>query len=505
MPRPERPLDPNSGSIARLAIELRALRQEAGNPSYRELAKLAHYSPTALSEAAGGERLGSLPVTLAYVRACGGDVGWWEERWRAAEAETGKSPRTGRCPYGEPVMLAGRDRLVAAVLDRLSAGAPVAVSGPSGAGTTSLLRAGVVPALGRGAHAEWPVVFLEPGEDPLEELSVHLAALLNLTAGLVHAELSGDSRALRRFLRQALVHHPPGSCVVLVVDQFEQVVTCCRDEGKRLVFLEALEAVCQSDPSRVRLVLGVREDMLWHADFTAHPAIMAALGNPVTVSCLDREALRRAIIGPAAGAGVTVEGRLTGSLVAEAHGRPGGLALLAITLGELWPHREGHRLTYAGYQAVEGVQGVLGRIAEHTYQSLSEAQRAVARKALVRLSALNTAAWLDRAELGGCAEGGALERLAAQRIIVIGVGGVALAHEALPSAWPRLRGWLDAHRECLEKHRRLADAARDWRRLGRDPAALLCGQELSSTLDWIAVRGVDDLNPLELEFLAASD
>ncbi|HZM74273.1 MAG TPA: XRE family transcriptional regulator [Candidatus Limnocylindrales bacterium] len=507
MPRPERPLDPNASAIARFAAELRALRQEAGNPSYRELAKLAHYSPTALSEAAGGERLGSLPVTLAYVRACGGDLEWWEARWRAAVAEAGRRPHTGgpeprACPYGYPVMLAGRDRLVAAVLDRIAAGTPVAVSGPSGAGTTSVLRAGVVPALGRGSTAGWPIVFLEPGEDPLEELSVHLAALLSLTAGLVHTELESDCRALHRLLRQALVSHPPGTCVVLIVDQFEQLVTRCRDEGRRLAFLCALETVCQADPSRVRLVLGVREDVLWHNDFGAHPGILAVLGNPLTVGGLDREALRRAIIGPAAGAGVTVEGALTTMLVADTHGRPGGLALLATTLCELWPHREGHRLTHTAYRAVDGVNGVLGRTAESTYQSLAPAQQEVARRALLRLSALNTSAWLDRTEFNGGDT--ALESLAAQRIIVLGVGGVALAHEALPAVWPRLRGWLDSNPDCLRIHRGLADAARDWRRLGRDRGALLKGPGLVSTLDWASAGGAGELNSLELEFLEAS-
>lgn len=507
MPRPERPLDPNAGAVARFAAELRALRQEAGNPSYRELAKLAHYSPTALSEAAGGERLGSLPVTLAYVRACGGDLEWWEARWRAAVAEAGRRPHAGGneprpCPYGYPVMLAGRDRLVAAVLDRIAAGQPVAVSGPSGAGTTSVLRAGVVPALGYGTTAGWPIVFLEPGEDPLEELSVHLAALLSLTAGLVHAELESDERALHRFLRQALVNHSPGTCVVLIVDQFEQVVTRCRDEARRRAFLDAIEGVCHADLSRVRLVFGVREDMLWHHDFAAHPGIAAVLGNPLSVGCLDREALRRAIIGPAAGAGITVEGALTTILVADTHGRPGGLALLTRTLCELWPHREGHRLTYAAYQAVEGVQGVLSRLAESAYESLGPALREAARRALLRLSALNTSAWLDRDEFKDLDV--ALESLAAQRILVVGVGGVALAHEALPSAWPRLSGWLDTHTDCLRIHRRLADAARDWRRLGRDRGALLQGSGLESTLDWVGAGGRSELNSLELEFLEAS-
>jgi Helix-turn-helix domain len=85
--RPERRLDPAAGPLQRFAFELRQLRQRAGAPSYRQLGKRAHYSATALSEAAAGERLPSLAVTMAYVEACGGDRRDWELRWRAVAAE----------------------------------------------------------------------------------------------------------------------------------------------------------------------------------------------------------------------------------------------------------------------------------------------------------------------------------------------------------------------------------------------------------------------------------
>ena len=92
MPRPERPVDPESGAVARFAIGLRELRRCAGCPGYRELAQHVHYSPTTLAQAARGESLPSLAVTLAYVRGCGGDVGEWERRWRATAAELDPDP-----------------------------------------------------------------------------------------------------------------------------------------------------------------------------------------------------------------------------------------------------------------------------------------------------------------------------------------------------------------------------------------------------------------------------
>src|SRR5262249_45440568 len=70
VPRPERVIDPADGVVARFAVELRKLRQAAGNPAYRELARRVHYSAATLAEAAAGNRLPTLAVTLAYVAAC---------------------------------------------------------------------------------------------------------------------------------------------------------------------------------------------------------------------------------------------------------------------------------------------------------------------------------------------------------------------------------------------------------------------------------------------------
>lgn len=86
MGRPELPLDPEAGAVQRFAHELRALRARSGNPSYRGMAARVHYSRTALAAAASGDRLPSLPVLTAYVRACGGDVTVWRQRWEVARS-----------------------------------------------------------------------------------------------------------------------------------------------------------------------------------------------------------------------------------------------------------------------------------------------------------------------------------------------------------------------------------------------------------------------------------
>ncbi|SEC80491.1 hypothetical protein SAMN04489727_5154 [Amycolatopsis tolypomycina] len=138
MGRPERPLDPTAGPVAAFAHELRVLRNRAGNAGYRELARTAHFAPSVLSTAASGRRLPTLAVTLAFVSACGGDRGAWEQRWWsvAQEART-KAVRPAQLPPGSRTFV-GRAPELAAAAAAIEAGgpgrAPVLVTGPIGTG-----------------------------------------------------------------------------------------------------------------------------------------------------------------------------------------------------------------------------------------------------------------------------------------------------------------------------------------------------------------------------------
>jgi ABC-type glutathione transport system ATPase component len=160
MGRPERPIDPDAGPVAEFASELRKLRDKAGRPSYRELARRASFSVTVLSEAAGGRALPTLAVVKGYVRACGGDACEWEERWRraagqwreAAEGAARPAPYRGLASYGaeHAGLFFGREALTRDLLQRVCAGRFIAVFGPSGSGKSSLLRAGLLAAVSRG-------------------------------------------------------------------------------------------------------------------------------------------------------------------------------------------------------------------------------------------------------------------------------------------------------------------------------------------------------------------
>jgi len=127
MPRAERPLDAEDTELGSFAADLRRLRDKAGKPSYRELGSRAHYSAATLSDAAGGRKLPSLAVVLAYVKACGGDPDEWEQRWRAIAAppeQAGESPYVGLNSFQaeDADRFFGREKLTAKLKDLVCSG-----------------------------------------------------------------------------------------------------------------------------------------------------------------------------------------------------------------------------------------------------------------------------------------------------------------------------------------------------------------------------------------------
>lgn len=505
MPRPERVLDPNGGPVESLAAELRELRRAAGNPGYRELAARCGYSMTVLANAAGGRRLPSLPATLGFVRACGGDPAVWEQRWRDAAAECAalqeKDQRAypdvaaDRAPYlglraydvGDGHRFFGRDRLVAQLVRVLERQRFVAVFGASGSGKSSLLRAGLIPAVtgGRGNGNSG-----RPADDP-----AGAAAPVLLTPG------AEPVRALRRVLDAPRWPPPDG---LLVVDQFEELFTLCPDPAERARFVDELARLAEDPTTTTRVVIGVRAD--FYPRCTEMPLLARLLAEAsVPVGPLCDDELRQVVTEPARCAGLSVERALLIKVMADATGQPGALPVLSHALLETWRQRRGDVLTVAGYEAAGGMATAIARTAETVYQGFDVDRRETARRVLTRMVAIgdgvaDTRRRVDRRELDFPDVDEVLRHLADARLVVLSQDTVEIAHEALIGAWPRLSGWLHADRETLRLHRQLTEDTRVWHALDRDAGALYQGARLTA---WVG-RDTGGLNPAEREFLATS-
>ncbi|MCC8242825.1 WD40 repeat domain-containing protein [Saccharothrix luteola] len=494
MPRPERELA-GSGPVESLAAGLRELRRRAGSPGYRELAARSGFSASTLANAAGGRSLPTLTVTLAYVRVCDGDPILWEQRWRQAAAESAASRRSddGDPPYrgllgygvGDGARFFGRDAMVAQLVRLVERQRFVAVFGTSGSGKSSLLHAGLIPALTAVTNGDGggppgrPVVLVTPGRDP-------------------------EAAAV-----EAIGSVPAGSELVLVVDQFEEVFTHCPDPVRRRAFVDRIAGLVTGPDPRATVVLGIRADFYARcADLPVLAGLLA--GASVPVPTLTEDELRDVVTKPAALVGLTVERALVTKILAEASGQPGALPLLSHALLETWRQRRGDVLGVAGYEATGGVAGAVARTAETLYDGFDDEQRETARQVLVRLVAFgegveDTRRRVPRDELDLPGIDPVLARLAEARLVVLGEDTVEIAHEAVIRAWPRLRRWLSTDRDGLRIHRQLGEAAQSWMSLDRDPGALYRGARLAVAREWAARNaGPVTMTAAEQEFLATS-
>lgn len=525
MPRPERLLGPGDEVLVAFAAELRLLREKAGSPGYRELARRAHYSASTLSEAAGGRELPSFAVTLAYVEACGGDRAAWETRWRSVAAtlavpaaingdtdatDDEEPPYVGLAAFQpeDTERYFGRERMLDELVTTLDRRRLVVVFGASGSGKSSLLRAGLLGgarAQGSAGGKAWLTMLFTPGPHPMQECAVHLAGLIGTLAGSVHAELVADPHSLHLLAQQALTDQPPTAELLIVVDQFEEIFTLCQDDKERARFITALMSAARAANSRTRVVLGIRADFYPHC--IEHPDLLDALRHAqVPVSPMSTDELRRAITQPAIRTGHIVEGALLAAVVADSSGRPGALPLVSHALLETWRRRRGNALTLAGYESAGGIHGALTQTAESVYRLLNPAQQLLAKKIFQRLivpgeGTEDTKRRVDRDEFDADRNTAAvLDILARARLLTVGSKTVELTHEALIRSWLRLREWIVEDRELFRAHRRLTEAAAEWNQHDRDFGLLYRGARLTFWRDLPR----DGLNELERAFLTVS-
>lgn len=391
---------------------------------------------------------------------------------------------------------AGRERLVAELLARVSADRLVAVVGASGSGKSSLARAGLVGALAEGAlPGSWTTIVMRPGAAPMTELASKAIGATQAMPSL------GD--LLLRLAEGGTPEHR----TVLVVDQLEEVWTACTDEHERAAFLDALTGIAHETETRVVLV--VRADYV--ASLAEHAGIAGlARDATVLVGSPTTAEVRRMVEVPARRAGLLLEPGLAETVSDDAADEPGLLPLLSTSLMQLWERRSQGRLTYAEYVGLGGLSGAVAHLAEEAYDALG-ADQAMARVVLLRLAGRVPGGGVVRrrvswAELEGL-RGNAVEvvaTLAGARLLTVDDDAVEVAHESLFREWPRLAGWLADDESTRSVQHRLAVAAGQWEEQGRDPGLLWRGAGLQSALEVVAAYP-EETTRHEQDFLAAGE
>lgn len=379
----------------------------------------------------------------------------------------------------------GREAMVDELIGRLQSRNTLIIGGPSGSGKSSVLRAGLLPALERGGlpgSETWTRLLWTPGTDCLAELALQLDRLQPDRPPL-------DPDALRRDSTNVRHHLAAGTRAVLAIDQFEELFTQTDDDADRLAFLGALAALTGDQSSTVRVVLALRAD--FYATCARYPWLAQRISeNQVLVGPMQRTELRRAIEGPAQRAGLRLEPGLADAVLDDAGTGSGTLPLIAHALMETWLRRRGTELTLDGFRAAGGVTGAIAQSAEDAYERLGPAEQTTARLLFLRLvtpgeGGPDTRRLLPTAELDDdLAAASVAATLADDRLVALDERGVQLVHEALITAWPRLHRWLDDARDDLRTRQRLSTAARAWADSAEDTDLLLRGAPLTAAVDW---------------------
>jgi DNA-binding SARP family transcriptional activator/WD40 repeat protein len=411
-----------------------------------------------------------------------------------------RNPYKGLAPFLEADAgdFHGREALIDELVAVLAGRRLVAVVGPSGIGKSSVVRAGLLPALQRGAVAgseRWLVAELAPGRQPFEELAGALRGVAVDAPSNLAQRLADHEDGLAGIVGHLL---PSDSELLLVIDQFEELFARSIDDAVRRRFLGVLAAAVEDPAARVRAVVTLRADRLGCPLRYASFAEVLRRGL-VAVRAPSREELARAVRDPATAVGVDVEERLVDRIVTDADGQPGALPLVQHVLAERFEARTADVLTLADYEASGGLRGAVGRKSEELYLGLTDRQRAIARDVFLRLVSVDEHGegtrrvrrtelerlGVERAELELVLRVFARHRLLTfDRDPVTRGPTVEVAHEALLGEWARLRGWITDARTDLLTRRRILAAAREWEDGGRDPSFALRGLRLEAAERW---------------------
>lgn len=396
----------------------------------------------------------------------------------------------------------GREELIQQLLNRLREDDPLnrflAVIGPSGSGKSSVVKAGLVPALRWGeisGSEEWFIVEIVPGDNPLESLALALETVATSKPDNLQDILNNDAEGL---VKAARLMVPAGSDVLIVIDQFEEIFTQLESEKARTHFLELVQTAIKSPESNVRIIITLR------ADFYDRPLMYEGFGRLLrerteVVLPLSTTELEATITGPAYRVGLEVDPNLVTKLVADVREEPGALPLLQYVLTEVFERRESNVLTLQAYNESGGALGALARRADELYQAMDEEQQELTRQLFLRLVTLgegteDTRRRVMQSELTSLGDPEKMLKVrdlfGRYRLLSLDSDPqtreptVEVAHEALIREWTILREWLAESRNDIRLQRSLAHAAQEWENSKREVSYLLRGTRLAQYMEW---------------------
>ena len=402
----------------------------------------------------------------------------------------------------------GREALTAELIGRLETTHFLAIVGASGSGKSSLVRAGLVPAIRR---QETSVCVITPTANPLQSLAKALAnqgGTQDIEQVKIKLATNADTlySAADHLVHQQNVHQ-----LLLVVDQFEELFTGHSPEDERKMFIDNLmRAVSKEGPIKVIIVL--------RADFYARCANYKELReslarNQEFVGSMSSAELRRAILEPARRGNWQFQDGLVDLILRDIGDEPGRLPLLAHAMRETWEQRRGRVMTLSGYAEVGRVDGAIAITAETVLNRFEDKQKPLVKNIFLNLTELSEGAEHTRRPAtlddliftpqDAILIEPVLQTLVDKRLVIIDKDKIEVAHEALIREWPSLQEWIKENQSALRIRRELSRAAKEWKDHNLDKSYLFQGARLTLVLER-AEKQEFTLDSLSRDFLGAS-
>ncbi|MEK8021649.1 MAG: caspase family protein [Candidatus Parabeggiatoa sp.] len=380
----------------------------------------------------------------------------------------------------DPLYFKGRTELTHELLEKVQTANFLAVFGASGNGKSSVVRAGLLYKLQQ--TQTWRILpVMTPTADPLKALGTLI--------GMPAAQLSD-------FIKQAQTER-----LVLVIDQFEEIFTLCKNDAQREQFFELLLTAVEQTDNQFSLIIVMRADFL---DKCSHHVDLAKKiqAHQVIVTPMTAAELEEAIVAPTQQVGLQIEQKLVSEMLADIKGALGSLPLLQYTLKELWKTCATQRLlTYSAYEGLGKIAGTLEQGANGVYENLSPAEQKTAQRIFIELTQLGEGSPDTRRQLSqqdlvtslpfeSAPVNQVIQKLVAANLVVTDkpkeeqVAIVNIAHEALIQHWGQLGGWLDGNRDAIKIQRDTEADAKKFQDSNQSKNALLQGLDLNIAKDY---------------------
>jgi WD40 repeat protein len=413
------------------------------------------------------------------------------------------------CKHEDAEYFFGRQALIDQLLEKVRTSNFLAVLGVSGSGKSSLVRTGLLYQLQCGQRLpgsnKWRFIIFRPGEHPFQHLTQALVelGLSEVDSSIELAKIraifgTGATEGLVQVITSAEVER-----VVLVIDQFEEAFSLCRNTIERQRFFQCILGALQRTDNKLCLVLTMRADFFGKCAEQEYSGLAQQIQqNLVTVTPMTKEELTQVITEPANKGGLQVQEELVEQIIADVEGSTGNLPLLQYTLTQLWQQGE---FTLPAYTRLGSVKETLEKRATEVYQSFSTDEQLVSKEIFLQLTQLGEGTedtsrqvllqdLISSPQQKNLVES-VIGKLAAENVGLLTTTElgklvvVDLAHETLIQNWSLLHHWITENTEVFRQRQQIELAAKKWLDSRKEKARLLQKEKLAQVKDFLQRYG----------------